>query len=386
MSESLIKLYNPLNFLAGPGVLYKIGGIAKLYGTKALLIGSESSLAAAGDRIRQSLSEAGVSYTIHSFSAIPTDQEAEGYASIAKEEGAEIFIAAGGGRVCDVAKEAAALADLPVLTAPTITATNASFRRNTIVYNEEGSYVRRELNKESPRYVLADTDILARQPRRYLDSGIIDSLVRLYESEPYHLIYEGELPFTFNYGIAQALYQFFAVNEKNIHRDFAKGRSTPLVEDTVTAIVGLAGIASNYMSHIKTGGFAHPFYNGVTWVNPRRTYLHGEIVGFGILVQLALLGVSESRFDRELALLQSYGLRYGLAEFGLGDHEIDALAERLFEKDVPRLPFLAHVRSAEEIRKAMLFADQKVRHACQDSGPVVYRGNPAPRSKKAAAL
>lgn len=386
MVESFIKLYNPLNFVAGPGALRKIGGIARLYGTKALFLGSERSLAAAGDRIRQSLSEAGVSYTIHSFSGIPTDQEAESYGAIAKDEGAELVIAAGGGRVCDVAKEAAAIADLPVITAPTITATNASFRRNTIVYNEEGSYIRRELNKESPRYVLADTDILARQPRRYLDSGIIDSLVRLYESEPYHLIYEGELPFTFNYGIAQALYQFFAVNEKDIHRDFAKGRSTPLVEDTVTAIVGLAGIASNYMSHIKTGGFAHPFYNGVTWVNPRRTYLHGEIVGFGILVQLALLGVSESRFDRELSLLQSYGLRYGLAEFGLGHEEIQALARRLYGKDVPRLPFLSHVKGAEQIQEAMLFADRKVRLACQSTGPAVYRGTPAPRSQKAAAL
>lgn len=363
MSESAVKLYNPLNFIAGPGVIQQIGEFARPFGRRALLIGSEHSLRAAGDAIRQSLGGAGISYAVHSFSGIPSDEAAQSYAAVAASEGAEIIIAAGGGRVLDTGKAAAAIADLPVITVPTISATNASFRRNTIMYNGQGSYVRREPNKQSPRYVLADTNILAGQPRRYLDAGIIDSLVRLYESEPYVLIYEGRLPFEFNYSIAKELYRFFSANEKAIHHDFGEGKPTALVNDTVTAIIGAAGIASNYLSDIQRGGFAHPFYNEVTWVNPARTYLHGEIVGLGILVQLQVLGVSEARFEQEFALLRSYGLDYTMEDIGIGSGRMEELSRRLYENHVPRLPFLRHVRGEEEIRRAILRVDRRIRQA-----------------------
>lgn len=361
MADEQIKLYGPLNFIVGSGVLRSIGKYSLPVGKKALILTSEHSDQAAGEVIRESLDDAGISYVGYTFSGIPSEKQARFYADKAKEDGADFFIAAGGGRVLDTAKYAAYFADKPILTVPTISATNASYRRNTILYDDEGRFIVRKLNKESPLYVLVDTDILAKQPLRYLNSGIIDSLVRLYEARPYGPLYGEGLQFPFAYQLAVVIYDYFSKHHDAVIRAFTEGGDLQTVRETVTAIIALPGIAANYAGGVKLTGFAHPFYNQLTRVNPGRTLLHGEIVGYGILVQLLLEGKPEEEFLKEYKLLQSYGFDYSLEDLGLDQGtRLKDIVHALYTENLPKTPFLSHIKTEGEIEKAIVTVDELV--------------------------
>lgn len=361
MSE-IINLYNPLNFVCGDHVLLDIGKYIETFGTRAFLIESPQSKNAAGKLVQTVLEDAGI-VTISSklFSGSPSKENAELYIQSASAADADIVIAIGGGKVSDTAKYAASELKLPLITVPTISATNASYRRNSIVYTKEGAFVDAHVNRQSPIAVLADTEILAKQPIRYVQSGIIDTLVRKYEAQPYEKHLSADFHFRFSYQLAQTAYQFFEDYGDKINADFEKQISSKLVRETITNIIGICGIAANYSSDTVLQGFAHPFYNQLTRVNPKRELLHGEIVGYGILVQLLLEKKSREELAHEFALLQKFGFAYSLSDIGItSESKLKELVSRLWEEDVPRIFFTQNLSDPSILRDAILKVDDWV--------------------------
>jgi glycerol dehydrogenase len=87
----------------------------------------------------------------------------------------------------------------------------------------------------------------------------------------------------------------------------------PAVEKVVEAIILLSGLAW------ENGGLAaaHSLYDGFSVLEETHKNLHGEIVSFGISVQLVMEDVEDKVIEEVLAFCHSVGLPITLEELGL---------------------------------------------------------------------
>lgn len=93
----------------------------------------------------------------------------------------DFIIGAGGGKALDTAKYAAEICGIPVITIPTIAATCAAASNQIIVYSDDGEYLENVYPKTNPPLVIVDPEVILRAPKKYLISGIYDSLAKWYE-------------------------------------------------------------------------------------------------------------------------------------------------------------------------------------------------------------
>jgi len=360
-----MEMYNALNYACAYGVLNELGAAVASVGSKAFIIGSPKSLEVAEKLVENQLQQVNIPYEKAVFTAFSSENQARQLAEQAKGYGADLIIGIGGGRTVDVAKFAATIADVKLITVPTISATNASYRRNTMQYTDDGKYITGFKNKRSPMFVFADADILGKQPLRYLYSGIIDAMARWYESKPYIDIYPLHTHQRFAVDNAKIMYDYFVGNAEKITAAFSKGEPSNTVIETVTNVIGVCGVGANFVSDIVLQGFAHPFYNMVTNVSRLHDKLHGEIIGYGVLVQMVLEQLPEAEIKAELAILQKFGFDYSLKDIGIvNEEELELLCAGLWKADVPRVTFFeGRVKSVETVKQAILKVNSMVLEA-----------------------
>jgi alcohol dehydrogenase YqhD (iron-dependent ADH family) len=101
------SFYNPVKVVFGRGTVAQVGAETAPYGRKALLVYGQASLKRAGlyDRIVASLNQAGVEVVAFGgVQANPLLSHARQGIALAKAEGCDVVVAAGGGSVLDTAK------------------------------------------------------------------------------------------------------------------------------------------------------------------------------------------------------------------------------------------------------------------------------------------
>lgn len=134
--------------------MLKSGALIAPLGTRLLIIAVNKARNAVRPIFLESLEQAGVAYSIVEF----------------------------GGKVLDLSKAVGGKLGIPVVAVPTIAATCASWAAVSILYDDLGRFSGYIPNKRSPSLVLADTRVLATAPKRYLASGIGDTIVKWYET------------------------------------------------------------------------------------------------------------------------------------------------------------------------------------------------------------
>ncbi|WP_186725925.1 iron-containing alcohol dehydrogenase [Rummeliibacillus sp. SL167] len=360
--ENVQVIKNPQNFLCGEGVLNDISYYSKKIGTNAYIVGTKKSYAAVKNKIISALKKENMKYSTRLFENYPTIEQAVKYSEDIKKEKADLVIAIGGGRVIDVMKYAATLANIKIITVPTIAATSAAWRCNSILYLENGSYDRSVVNQFSPEYVIADSSIIVQAPIRYIYAGIMDAVAKWYESRPYREMYTNDLNLLFSLNVAKQAFEFLESNTPNITTDFKQGKSSNLVIQTIINVIALTGIAGCYSSELKFPGFAHPFYNEVTKIQSTKNLLHGEIIGFGILTQIMLEQNSSKEFKDALNFFEKFNFNYTLEDMGITEvYQLEHLANNLW-KNKDKIRFLQHIKTSKEIQKAILKVNDIVIH------------------------
>jgi glycerol dehydrogenase len=316
-NERMIDIISPKRYLNAPGALAETGALVSPLAKRALLVGSKTALAVAGDALRASLCAAGVAHETHEYNGFPTREAAQVTALRAKKCGAEALIATGGGRIMDTVKTAGAYSGLPVVAVPTIAATCAPWAPVAILYTVEGAFSEAVPYKQSPVLVVADSDVLAKAPARYLRSGIADTFAKWYEVSP-------------SLKHSDDIYLRLSVKYGELAREIleSKGASVaaaPAVcsrsdfADVLDAIFLLAGLCGSIKSINKTQGIAHPLYNAFSLLPELRPRLHGEKVAFGLVAQGILEGQSEGEIAHRLALFTTLQIPLTLASLGLTD-------------------------------------------------------------------
>jgi glycerol dehydrogenase len=352
-----VRIKAPKEYINAPDLLRRSGSLIRGYGRSALIVASPKSMDAAGKTLFPSMKERGIDWVVFPFSGYVTFKKAEDIAKRYGDTGINVVIGLGGGRVIDTAKIAATLLNAPAITIPTIAATCAAWAAVSIVYDDEGGFQDAFFNAVGPELVLADTRVLMEAPKRYLQAGIIDSLAKWYEIYPYQRI-EGDS--TFLNTMIRICEQLKEILETDAPAASFDDKAAIRVID---AVIYLAGLSGSLHTDTLYQGIAHPFYNVLTKYPESHSLLHGEIVGFGLMLQQTLEGKSPEEIGEAVRLFGKFQNALTLADLGLDGKEerVREIAEDLYKGYHSSLNRLGYGYSADEIHLAIMKTDALLR-------------------------
>ena len=200
-----------------------------------------------------------------------------------KENKCDGVIAAGGGKVLDAGKLIADLLDINCITVPLSAATCAGWTALSNVYSPDGKFIKDIALKRCPNLLIFDHDIVRAAPPRTLASGMADAVAKWYESSL--------TSSTSQDGLVQQAVQMSRVLRDQLFLNGKKAFEDPLSNSWEIVAEGCAltaGIVGGLGGSKCRTAAAHPIHNGLTQLEFKNKPLHGELVGFGLLVQLQL--------------------------------------------------------------------------------------------------
>lgn len=322
----MIRIKTPSQYWNHPGALTDSAPWAPFAGKKAVVIAGHAAWCSVSEGLLGRFYDDGIAFAYYPFEGYCTLQKIDGYAEKAAAFGAELVVGAGGGSAIDVSKAVGERLGLPVVTIPTIAATCAAWSALTVLYDEEGRWASRRHLDVSPVLVLADADLLAGAPLRYLSAGIAGSVSLWYETR-INVSYGayGKLDGRIGWHTSLLALEVLKREAVAVYRDAEKEKRHPAFRDVVDAIFLLAGLVGSISGDGSRAAFAHAIHDALTWFPEARHTLHGEKVAFGLLAQLALEGQFEEAAYWAGFYLQ-LELPVTLAEFGFAGAPSDIAA------------------------------------------------------------
>ena len=249
-------------------------------------------------------------------------------AELSQSQGCDGVVACGGGKVLDAGKLLAHRLGLPCITVPTSAATCAGWTALANLYSPQGAFQGDVALEHCPELLVFDHGLVASAPNRTLASGIADAMAKWYEAS----VSSGAS----RDGLVQQ-----AVQQARVLRDQllleAEQALGEVGGEAWVRVAEASGLTAGLIGGI--GGArcrtvaAHAVHNGLTQLEASHGQLHGEKVGFGILVQLRLeesVGGSQLAAQARRQLLpffQLLALPVSLKDLGLAQASLAELQE-----------------------------------------------------------
>ncbi len=356
----------PARVLRGAGAWNQaLGSIPELC-RSPLVLGRSSTTEPLRQRLGHELAAAGLVSSEGLLHHDCCEADLERLAHQARTSGADGVIAIGGGKVLDAGKLLAHRLGLVCVTVPTSAATCAGWTALANLYTPEGAFSRDVPLARCPDLLVFDHDLVRQAPPRTLASGIADAMAKWYEASVSSAS-SGDGMVQQAVQMARLLRDQLLLEAETALRDPGSEAWVRVAEGsalTAGLIGGLGGARCRTVA-------AHAVHNGLTQLPGTHHLLHGEKVGFGILVQLRLeeqLGGNRlaAQARRQLiSFFRGLGLPIDLEDVGLGRAALEDL-RRVCEfacgedSDLHHLPFpvgspellAALVSTAAELRPA----------------------------------
>ena len=307
-------------YIQGKGYLAKTADEILRIGTSPLIIGGKTALAVAQAQIEKSVSGKCNKYEFVVHTGTCNEPRAKELAQLAGEKGYDVIVGVGGGVICDFAKLCGYFAKLPVINIPTSSATCAAYTPLSVRYTPEGRTVGSLHYGYEVDGVIVDTAILAAQPVRLLLAGVFDALAKFVEIKQRFTEESTEFPIGLDYAYVMSKYAYQLLNEKTQKciDDIQKGAVSEDVEKLIFTTVAATGVISGIARGSNQTALGHKFYEATRYLFPEsaRPYLHGEIVGVGLLLQNHFNG-EEANNTGLLQLMKKYHMPYRLEDIGV---------------------------------------------------------------------
>jgi glycerol dehydrogenase len=293
----------------------------------ALVVAGRSAVRLLDETWKRSLGEAGLRHAVHRFGGECSLAEIERVKAAAHQHGARVIIGAGGGKVLDTARAAAADLDLPVVNCPTVASSDAPCSALSVIYTDEGVFREYRFYRKNPDLVLVDTQVIAQGPPRLLVAGMGDALATWFEARTcvagHVQNMRGGASTRSALALAELCYRTLLADGLAALWALQTQVVTPALERLVEANTLLSGLG------FESSGLAaaHAVHNGLTAAPATHAYFHGEKVAYGLLVQLVLEGQPRAVVEEVLDFATDVGLPITLADIGLADLPAELLQQ-----------------------------------------------------------
>ena len=352
MRGSEVRRIAPARYIAGERTLEQLTDVVTELGSHPLLvhgdIGIRNAQAIAGPLLPLAPRVVHEGYC--------TEAQIASVARRAGDHSVDVVVAIGGGRVMDVAKAAASVVGARMVAVPTSPATCAAMTPLSVIYREDGVWQRGLPLPSCPEAVVLDHVVLTSAPRRLLSSGVLDALAKVHEVRMSLNRTNHSMP------AAAAARSLCDALDRAI--EYATLEHT-LLEVTASELAALAEAAIAFPGWI--GGFAgessklaaaHAVHNALTNVVGSKQALHGELVGFGLVVQDVLAGRDPNATINLIILL---GAPRGLTALGCESYLRSEEVRHVVDGAIGRAPAFRKAFPLTElgaIQIAMLKADR----------------------------
>ena len=175
-------LISPGKYVQGAYTYIYLGTYAASYGKKALILISAGGYKRIGKEIEDSFSAVDCEAVFDYFNGECSKKEIDRLCGIMKENGCDLVIGVGGGKIFDTAKAVAYYQKTPVVICPTIASTDAPCSALSVIYTDEGVFEEYLFLPANPNLVMMDTDIIAKSPVRLTVAGMGDALATYFEA------------------------------------------------------------------------------------------------------------------------------------------------------------------------------------------------------------
>ena len=269
-------------------------------------------------------------YKIEIFSGECSFEEIDRIAKLANAGRFNCIIGAGGGKIIDTAKAVGKRAELKTITVPTIAATCAAWSSHSAVYTEEGRSLEYYNLEKAPDILWMDKKIIFESPIRYTVSGIVDTLAKWIEASATSQkvdIKSVQLLTALN--IAKDSYDFIMENGKKVVADIKDKNYSSEVDKMFDIIIVSAGLVGGIGGAACRAAASHAVNNGFTAIpNKYKNNLHGEVVGFGNIVQLILQKASQEHLAKYINLLISINAPVTIDEMGYSENDLKEIVKK----------------------------------------------------------
>lgn len=310
-------LISPSKYVQGAGEMAKLCDYAKTYGKKALILITASGYKRIGEIVEASFAGKDLEIVFDYFNGECSKNEINRLNKVMEENGCDLIIGIGGGKILDTAKAVAYYCKTPVLICPTIASTDAPCSALSVIYTDEGVFEEYLFLPANPNMVLMDTDIITKSPVRLTVSGMGDALATYFEARAVQTkgattCAGGNVT---SAAMALAKLCFDTLMEEGVKAKLAleAGACTKAVEKVIEANTLLSGIG------FESGGLAgaHAIHNGLTVLEECHHMYHGEKVAFGTITQLVLENIPAEELQEIIDFCIELGLPVTLKELGV---------------------------------------------------------------------
>lgn len=352
------------NYSIGDAIYDKIGPVCESYGKTVLVIGGKRALDAAFDKIKAAVDQTNLEIIGKElYGKDCTYQTVEKLRRMSVYQKADMVFGVGGGKALDTVKCLCITDDKPVFSFPTIASNCSACTSVSIMYNEDGTFLKPNFFVRPVMHAFIDTEIIAKAPSQYMWAGIGDTYAKYYEATISSR--DERLEHFTSLGVAVSLMCRNPLLEygPKAFADHKKGLCTYDVEQVVLAIVVTTGIASIFLTKDFTpdynSGLAHAIFYALTkYPVIEQRHLHGEVVGFGVLLALLVDG-QEEEFEKIYQLNREIGLPVSLKEIEITEDEWKESMGR-----IPKMSDVAHYPykvTREMLEDAMQKLKERVR-------------------------
>lgn len=315
----------PARVLSGFRILDVLGDLVP---ENPLIVGGPTTLPRFQERLQRILPRA-------LFATYGVDSSKETLDRLTEAPSFEAVVGVGGGKALDTAKMVAHRLSIPCVTVPTSPATCAAWSALSNLYSEEGTWLE-TVYHPAPQSLVLDYALAGRVPSRLLASGMADALAKWYEgrsSKNPDAMTRAAL------GVAQQLKETILDVGVRACKQVSpeKDPEGPVLE-AIDASIRLPGLVGGIGGEKCRSVAAHAVANAITAFDGHRASLHGEKVGFGILVQLLLEGAPASEVWEVAEFFHRIGIPLTLAELG-----VRASAEEIATRCVDTQSSLRHL-------------------------------------------
>jgi len=357
----VLAIKSPQTYYHQPGIRANTGEYIAPLSKHIAIITTPNAWKAVNPELETSLQQHGIEYNVDFLAGECTEAAIAEHTATVNAQGATLVLGIGGGRVLDTAKGVGnRLEGVAIVTFPTVAATCAAWSPITIIYNAAGGHESSQPLTKMPALVLVDSEIIARSDARFLKAGIVDALAKWYEFRPYQQKNRDSLALNLKVQAARFAVDTFIEFGQQAVEDNQQQKVTPALIKVIDANIAVAGMANSMRDDFPAPGVAHALHNRMTHQPELHHWLHGEKVGYGLLLQSILENNGGEPEAELLALLKQFGAPLQLPPLsGNREETLQTMAQevKFSAQNKARLPFTLSPATILQALKATERAD-----------------------------